>query len=400
MHNKNSAMMFIVLLGVVSCFSDMTHEAATSIKGAYLLILGASASTIGFISGVGELLGYGLRYLFGRLVDKTRNYWGFMILGYAVDVFAVPALALVHRDGWIAACVLLVIERIGKAIKKPAKNTILSFAATQEGVGKSFAIQESLDQLGAFIGPLLLYVVMLYKHGDEYETYNTAFAFLLLPAICTVAFLLFAKNRFPNPEAFEPEVKENKKNSFVGKKSFYLYLAGISCFAFGFVDFPLVTMHIAKNKLFDDRLLPLLYSGAMLVDAVAALFFGWLFDKMQTKALVISTAISAFFAVFAFSMTSQTMIMLGVALWGVGMGAQESIMKATVATMTSKEHRASSYGAFEFLFGLAWFLGSWALGAIYDYSLSMLIIISVAAQLLALPCYLLSSHYLQTETEA
>lgn len=397
MHNKNSAMMFIVLLGVVSCFSDMTHEAATSIKGAYLLILGASASTIGFISGVGELLGYGLRYLFGRLVDKTHNYWGFMILGYAVDVFAVPALALVHRDGWIAACVLLVIERIGKAIKKPAKNTILSFAATQEGVGKSFAIQEALDQLGAFIGPLLLYVVMLYKHGDEYETYNTAFAFLLLPAICTVAFLLFAKSRFPNPEAFEPEAKENKKDSFVGKKSFYLYLAGISCFAFGFVDFPLVTMHLAKSKLFDESTLPLLYSGAMLVDAVAALFFGWLFDKLQTRALVISTAISAFFAVFAFGMTSQTMIMLGVALWGVGMGAQESIMKAAVATLTSKEHRASSYGAFEFLFGLAWFLGSWALGAIYDYSLSIFIIISVAAQLLALPCYLLSSHYLKTE---
>lgn len=201
MHNKNSAMAFIVLLGVVSLFSDMTHEAATSIKGAYLLILGASASTIGFISGVGELLGYGLRYLFGRLVDKTHNYWGFMILGYAVDVFAVPALALVHRDGWIAACVLLVVERIGKAIKKPAKNTILSFAASQEGVGKSFAIQEALDQLGAFIGPLLLYAVMLYKHGDEYEVYNAAFAFLALPAVCTIAFccLLKAVSRIPKP---------------------------------------------------------------------------------------------------------------------------------------------------------------------------------------------------------
>ncbi len=392
MHNKNSAMMFIVLLGVVSLFSDMTHEAATSIKGAYLLILGASASTIGFISGVGELLGYGLRYLFGRLVDKTHNYWGFMLLGYAVDVFAVPALALVHRDGWIAACVLLVIERIGKAIKKPAKNTILSFAATQEGVGKSFAIQEALDQLGAFIGPLLLYLVMLYKQGDEYTVYNTAFAFLLLPAICTMAFLFFAKSRFPNPEAFEPEVKETGKDSFVGKKSFYLYLAGISCFAFGFVDFPLVTMHLAKSRLFAESTLPLLYAGAMLVDAVAALFFGWLFDKIRTKALVISTAISAFFALLAFGSSSPSMVTLGVALWGVGMGAQESIMKAAVATMTSKEHRASSYGAFEFFFGLSWFLGSWALGAVYDYSLTAFVAISVAAQLVALPCYLASER--------
>lgn len=394
MHNKNSAMMFIVLLGVVSLFSDMTHEAATSIKGAYLLILGASASTIGFISGVGELLGYGLRYLFGRLVDKTHNYWGFMLLGYAVDVFAVPALALVHRDGWIAACVLLVIERIGKAIKKPAKNTILSFAATQEGVGKSFAIQEALDQLGAFIGPLLLYLIMLYKQGDEYTVYNTAFAFLLLPAICTMAFLFFAKGRFPNPEAFEPEVKEENKESFVGKKSFYLYLAGISCFAFGFVDFPLVTMHLAKSRLFAESTLPLLYAGAMLADAVSALFFGWLFDKIRTKALVISTAISAFFALLAFGSSSPEMVMLGVALWGVGMGAQESIMKAAVATMTSREHRASSYGAFEFFFGLSWFLGSWALGAIYDYSLTAFVAISVTAQLVALPCYLASERSL------
>lgn len=394
MHNKNSAMMFIVLLGVVSLFSDMTHEAATSIKGAYLLILGASASTIGFISGVGELLGYGLRYLFGRLVDKTHNYWGFMLLGYAVDVFAVPALALVHRDGWIAACVLLVIERIGKAIKKPAKNTILSFAATQEGVGKSFAIQEALDQLGAFIGPLLLYLIMLYKQGDEYTVYNTAFAFLLLPAICTMAFLFFAKGRFPNPEAFEPEFKEENKESFVGKKSFYLYLAGISCFAFGFVDFPLVTMHLAKSRLFAESTLPLLYAGAMLADAVSALFFGWLFDKIRTKALVISTAISAFFALLAFGSSSPEMVMLGVALWGVGMGAQESIMKAAVATMTSREHRASSYGAFEFFFGLSWFLGSWALGAIYDYSLTAFVAISVTAQLVALPCYLASERSL------
>lgn len=394
MHNKNSAMMFIVLLGVVSLFSDMTHEAATSIKGAYLLILGASASTIGFISGVGELLGYGLRYLFGRLVDKTHNYWGFMLLGYAVDVFAVPALALVHRDGWIAACVLLVIERIGKAIKKPAKNTILSFAATQEGVGKSFAIQEALDQLGAFIGPLLLYLIMLYKQGDEYTVYNTAFAFLLLPAICTMAFLFFAKGRFPNPEAFEPEFKEENKESFVGKKSFYLYLAGISCFAFGFVDFPLVTMHLAKSRLFAESTLPLLYAGAMLADAVSALFFGWLFDKIRTKALVISTAISAFFALLAFGSSSPEMVMLGVALWGVSMGAQESIMKAAVATMTSREHRASSYGAFEFFFGLSWFLGSWALGAIYDYSLTAFVAISVTAQLVALPCYLASERSL------
>ena len=154
MHNKNSAMAFIVLLGVVSLFSDMTHEAATSIKGAYLLILGASASTIGFISGIGELLGYGLRYLFGRLVDKTHNYWGFMILGYAVDVFAVPALALVHRDGWIAACVLLVVERIGKAIKKACEEYYSFLCSFAGGCRQKLCYTGILGSAWRFYRPL------------------------------------------------------------------------------------------------------------------------------------------------------------------------------------------------------------------------------------------------------
>ena len=161
----SEAMAFILLFGVVSLFSDMTHEGASSIRGAYLAILGASAGTIGFISGLGELIGYSLRYFFGKIADSTKKYWTMTIVGYVLDVIAVPALALVSEDGWIWACILLVIQRLGKAIKKPAKDTIMSFAASQEGTGKSFGIQEVLDQIGAFLGPVLLYLVMLFKNA-------------------------------------------------------------------------------------------------------------------------------------------------------------------------------------------------------------------------------------------
>ena len=171
----SQAMAFIVLFGVVSLFSDMTHEGASSIRGAYLALLGASAGTIGFISGLGELVGYSMRYVFGRLTDKSKRYWPMTVVGYVLDVLAVPALALVGEHGWIWACALLVIQRMGKAIKKPAKDTIMSFAASQEGVGKSFGIQEVLDQLGAFLGPVLLYVVMLLK-TDGIPTYHFAHA--------------------------------------------------------------------------------------------------------------------------------------------------------------------------------------------------------------------------------
>ena len=177
----SQAMVFLILFGVVSLFSDMTHEGASSIRGAYLSIMGASAGAIGFFSGLGELIGYSMRYIFGKLTDKTRQYWPITIFGYVLDVLAVPALALVGEHGWVWACLLLLIQRMGKAIKKPAKDTIMSFAASQEGVGKSFGLQELLDQIGAFLGPVLLYLVMLFRtEGNVFQTY--AFCFGVLAA--------------------------------------------------------------------------------------------------------------------------------------------------------------------------------------------------------------------------
>lgn len=377
------AMTFILLLGVVSLFSDMTHEGASSIRGAYLSLLGASAAAIGFVSGLGELVGYSLRYVFGVLTDKTRKYWTMTMIGYVLDVMAVPALALVGEDGWIWASFFLILERTGKAIKKPAKNTILSFAASQEGAGMGFAIQEALDQIGAFLGPVLLYAVMKLKQGDSYETYRICFAVLAVPAAATIFSLLYAKRRFPNPERFEPESKESV--SFRIKPSFLLYIAAISLFAFGFVDFSLIAMHVAKTNLFAADQIPLLYAGAMIVDAASALAFGRLYDKRGMKALAVSTALSAFFPLFVFGFASREWAAFGVALWGIGMGAQESILKAAVSTMIPKQSRAAGYGIFECSFGMFWFLGSWLMGGLYDMSLTALTVVSIAAQVLSLP---------------
>ena len=144
----SQAMLFILLFGVVSLFSDMTHEGASSIRGAYLTLLGASSAAIGFVSGLGELIGYSMRYVFGKLTDRTRQYWPMTILGYVLDVLAVPALALVGEHGWLWACALLVVQRMGKAIKKPAKDTIMSFAATQEGRARALASRSCWTRSG------------------------------------------------------------------------------------------------------------------------------------------------------------------------------------------------------------------------------------------------------------
>lgn len=375
-------MTFVVLFSMVSLFSDMTHESANSIRGAFLSLAGASAAVIGFVSGLGELVGYGLRYVFGRLTDRTRRYWPMVLFGYVLDVVAVPALALVGRNGWVLACALLIIQRLGKAIKKPAKDTVMSFAASQEGVGKSFAIQELLDQIGAVLGPLLLYLIMLFQHRDDtFSDYRSCFAFLAIPGTITLLLLWLTYKCFPHPEDFEPEPKEYVP--FRVSKRFVVYILGISLFAFGFADYSLIVMHFSRQHLFTAAVLPLLYALAMLTDAASAFVFGWLFDRHARLSLVVSTLVAAPFAVFAFLGSDVASVVIGVVLWGIGMGAQESILKAAVATMVPKRSRATGYGIFECCFGAAWFLGSWLLGVLYDQSLVAMVIVSVAAQLLA-----------------
>lgn len=388
------AMTFILMFGMVSLFSDMTHEGASSMRGAYLSFLGASAATIGFVSGLGELVGYAMRYVFGALTDKTGKYWPMVIGGYVLDILAVPALALVGEHGWVAASALLIVQRMGKAIKKPAKDTIMSFAASREGAGRSFAIQEVLDQIGAFLGPVLLFAVMSAKSGlPKAALYSRAFAVLAVPGAITLALLLATKRKFPNPEEFEggKTVYEPMKL----KRSFKIYMAGISLFAFGFMDYALILMHVTKHMgtyggLITTRTLPLIYAGAMLVDAASALVFGNLFDKKGVGALVIATVVAAPFTILVFCAKSLPVLFIGVALWGVGMGAQESVLKAAVATMVDKSARATGYGLFECAFGIFWFMGSWLLGALYDVNLPVMIAVSVVAQLTAAPLFYLA----------
>ena len=391
------AFAFLTLMGIVSLFSDMTHEGARSILGEFLDLTGASAATIGFISGFGELCGYSLRLLSGFLADRTKKYWTLVIAGYALQVLAIPALALVPEHGWVLACGLIILERIGKAIKKPAKNTLVSFAASETGVGKGFAYQEFLDQLGAFLGPVLLFcITLLFGTEKLFSTYRKCFLFLGIPALITIGLVLFSRVKYPHPEAFEKA--EETQEPFRFRKSFVTYMIAICLFAFGFADFTLITLHAAKAQAFPDSVLSLLYAAAMAVDALSALFFGWLFDRIGLKALIVSTLCSAFFAGFVFLTGNPWLMGTGIVLWGVGMGAQESIMKAAVSKIIPRAHRSAGFGIFETGFGIAWFLGSWLLGVLYDVQPLYLVLVSAAAQLAAIVFYVCSLRASRNES--
>ena len=392
----SGAVAFLTLMGMVSLFSDMTHEGARSILGEYLNLAGASAASIGFASGIGELCGYSLRLISGFVADKTRKYWTLVIAGYVIQVLAIPALALIPEHGWIWACGLVILERIGKAVKKPAKNTLVSFAASEIGTGKGFAYQEFLDQLGAFLGPVILFVTAIVKGTEDlFTTYRLSFAVLLIPAMITIALVLSAKIKYPNPEMFEKQ--EEAPSAFRLKKSFVLYMAAICLFAFGFADFTLITLHAAKKLAFPESALSLLYAAAMAVDAFAALVFGWLYDKVGMKALILSTLCSTFFSCFVFLSGEAWMIGIGILLWGIGMGAQESVMKAAVSGIIPRSMRSTGFGIFETGFGIAWFLGSWLLGILYDLNPVFLVAVSVLSQLIAIVFYAMCIHYNRAE---
>jgi MFS family permease len=370
-------------MGVVAMFGDMTYEGARGIVGPYMGLLGASAAVIGFAAGLGEFLGYSLRLVTGWLGDKTRAHWPLVIGGYALNLVAVPGLALV--GSWQAAVGLLLLERIGKAVRSPARSTLVSYAANQAGVGKSFGIDEALDQVGAVVGPLLT-AVAIWVVRDEPVTlrYRVAFAVLLLPVVLNLAFVLLARRRFPRPESFEPSARPSRRPM---GRLFHWYVAAVMLLGLGFADWALVAFHASRAGLLDITALPLVYAGAMGIDALAALAFGHLFDRHGLSVLAVSTFVSALFAPLVFLVPSGWVLVLGAACWAIGMGAQDSIFKAAIALLMPKDQRGRAYGSFFALLGLAWWIGSTLMGWLYDRSILALVAFSVVTQLAAVPIF-------------
>jgi len=286
-------------------------------------------------------------------------------------------LAFVDASIWQVAIVLILLERVGKAIRAPAKSALVSFTTPHLGAGKSFAIQEVLDQIGAFLGPLFAFAVLSLNQGSEIDGYHLTFGFLGIFAIATLVILIVSWKKYPNPEQFETRTTFS---GFKGNKAFIFYMLAISMLALGFIDYPLMAFHMEATSVITVTYIPLLYSLAMGIDAIAALIFGHLFDKYGVKSLQISTFIAAFSVPVFFLVSGLWAIVLGVVLWGIGMGAQESILKAVISSIVSKEKRATAYGIFYSVFGLAWFLGSTLIGIVYAYSILAIVIYSFAME--------------------
>ncbi len=379
---KAKALRFVLLIGVMSFFADFTYEGSRSIIGPYLAALGASAAAVGIITGLGELLGYGLRLVSGRLSDRTGQFWPISIFGYIIQMASVPLLAL--AGNWPVAALLIIIERIGKATRNPPRDVMLSHATKEMGYGWGFGVHEALDQSGALVGPLAVAGVLA-LHGQ----YQLAFAMLAIPALLTLSILAAARIAYPRPEELESNPPDVNTTGL--PRVFWLYLAGATLVAAGFADFPLIAFHFAKTSVVPSAWVPVFYAVAMGVGGAGSLLFGRLFDKVGILILVPLTLLGALFAPLSF-LGGFWVALVGVALWGLGIGVHESIMAAAVAQMVPIQRRASAYGLFTAGYGIFWFLGSAVLGILYGISLPALIIFSVVVELAAIPLFVLVSR--------
>lgn len=373
------AMRFVLLLGALSFFADFTYEGARSILGPYLDTLKASALVVGAVTGFGELMGYGIRLVSGRLADATGRFWPITISGYVLQMAAVPALALTHD--WRGAAVLIVLERVGRAIRNPPRDVMLSYAAHHlGGYGWTFGMHEALDQCGAMVGPLVVAALLASHHS-----YHEAFAVLLVPACINLGLVVLARLLFPQPQDLDHS-SSHTSGSHRYSPVFWVYLAGATLVAAGFADYPLLAYHLTRKGIVASDWIAVFYAIAMAVSGTSSLVFGRLFDRYGFRVLVIVTLAASLFSPLVF-LGDFGLALLGAAVWGMGMGVHESIIPAAVTPMAPAQRRASAFGLFTACYGAAWFLGSAAIGFLYDRSLPATIAFCVVTQLAALPVF-------------
>lgn len=401
-------------LGLVSLFADMVYEGARSIIGPYLATLGASAAVVGAVAGIAEFIGYGLRVASGYLVQRRGRYWTWTITGYALTALSVPLIGT--TTAIVPALLLYGTERLGKAVRSPAKDTLLSHASTQTGRGSAFGVHQAMDQAGAVAGPLLLAAVLWQNAGN----YRLAFGILVLPGIIVMALLFWLRRRVPDPAAYEvgapasaPEVSPQPSaqpspqlpapragGSAGGGVStrpartalppvIWQYIGTVALLSLGIASFPLLAYHAQTQGLLTSAQVPVLFALAMLVDGLSGLLTGRFYDALDERGpwVLLLVPVAGGLSAIAFT-GSATLIWVGVAIWGAVNGVLDSTVKAVVTQFVVPAGRSIAFGWLAFARGLGLLLSGVILGVAYDRSITLVIwlilgVNAVAAMVLA-----------------
>lgn len=377
--NRIGALQFILIFGVVSGLGDFVYEGARSIVGPYLATFGASAALVGGVTGAGEAVALVFRLFTGRLSDRTGRHWAISIAGYAITMISVPLLA-VAGPLWLA-CAFIVGERFGKAVRTPARDTMLAEASVDLGRGRAFAVHEAMDQSGALIGPLVIALILATHHG-----YRPGFAWLAVPGGLAMLTLFYLRHMVPRPAVYDPNLVAPQAKPVAVRgfsRTYWQYSAFTAATLAGFATFAVLAYHLQHRHVVSAAQIPLMYAAAMGLAAVGALASGQVYDRFGLRGLVVLPVLGAVIPFLSFS-TSAALVWVGAALWGLAMGVHESTMRAAVADLVPRERRGVGYGTFTAVYGLAWLAGAAVIGVLYDVSIDSAIAFVVAVQAVAL----------------
>jgi MFS family permease len=378
--NRVSPLRFVVRFGAISALADVVYEGARSIIGPYLGSLGATAAVVGVITGAGEAVALVMRLFTGRLSDRTGRPWPQTIAGYALTVACVPLLAV---TGSLAAAGLLYNgERFGKAVRTPARDTMLAHASARIGRGRAFGLHEAIDQTGAVAGPLAIALVLWAGGG-----YRLSFAMLAVPGVAALAVMIRLRQAAPAPGAYDPAaaVDEQKRLRLEGRlpRAFWHYAAFSAVTMLGFSTWAVLAFHLTSQHILPADIVAVLYAAAMGAAALAALGFGRLYDRWGLRGLVALPVLAAAVPFLSFS-HSTAAVVVGAILWGAGMGVHDSTMRAAVADLVPRDRRGAGYGTFTAVYGLAWLAGATMIGVLDEHSRFAVDVYVVGVQMAAL----------------
>ena len=382
MSSSSAAFRFVLVMGLVNLFADTTYEGGASINGPFLAALGASAAAVSIVAGVGEFLGYGLRSVSGLVADRSGRHWPITFVGYTINLLAVPAMAL--AQSWPAAAALLLAERVGRAMRKPTVEAMLSYTTGKHGRGWVYAINTALDETGATLGPLLMTLVLLRGGG-----YSVGYSLLLVPSLLALASLTVARILFPLPSRLE-EGGEKTAVATGFTAAYRLYMIAGACFAAGLMSFELVSFHLASG-IVEPKWIPLLLSLATVVGVAASLTLGRLYDRIGIAVVVGAVIASAMFSPLVF-LGGLSAAVVGLALWGVGYATQDTLLKALIAGVLPEGRRNLAFGLFYLGYGGGWLVGSVVTGLLYERSRPGLVLFAVAVQLASVPFFVLAAR--------
>ncbi len=359
MNNHRSAYLGIALLGIVSLIGDIVYEGSRGLVPEYFKFLGATALVVGLVGGLGDFLGYAVRLVSGFLVDATRAYWFFILLGYGLIV-SIPLLGI--STGLEMAVLLVLLERLGKALRAPARDTVLSVVSKDVGAGKAFGLHELLDQVGGMTGPLIVAGLMLFSGGD----YRFTFSLLFLPFLVLLLALSYTYKRIGKRQATEQPQTDMKKEKL--SRPFYVYTFAVLLNTVGLIPYMLILYKVSVivQATNEQWIVPLIYFLIQGVDAPAALLSGYAYDKFGIGVLVLPFALSLLSPLLAMIDGGLLMLVFAAVVFGLVLGMQESIYRAAVSQLSPLSSRGTAYGIFNTAYGIGFLISGGVYGVLID----------------------------------